>query len=168
MGKTVGYILLAAAVIVLIAVAAIMFTPAAGRSASGAVLGFVLLGVLPALVLGGAGVFMTVQGSKEAVQTAQIEQERKLLNIVKTQGQVAISDLVLDLNATQDEVNSMIYSLVGKGIFSGYINWNEGTLYSEQANKLKELTTCRNCGGELDLAGKGVIACPFCGTEYFL
>ncbi len=168
MGKTAGYILLGAAAIVLLAVAAIMFTPSEGRSMSGAVLGFVLLGVLPALVLGGAGAFFAVQGGKEADKSAEIQQERKLLNIVKTQGQVAISDLVLDLNSTREQVNDMIYSLVGKGIFSGYINWDEGTLYSAQASQLKELTNCRNCGGELDLAGKGVIACPFCGTEYFI
>ena len=27
---------------------------------------------------------------------------------------------------------------------------------------------CPNCAGELELAGKGVIQCPFCGAEVFL
>ena len=166
MGKTIGYILLAAAAVWIVAAAAIIFFR--DISADAAVLGFVLMGVIPALLLGGAGAFFTIQGRKEAVVSAEIAQERKLLNIVKTQGQVAISDLVLDLNATQEAVHNMIYSLVGKGIFSGYVNWDDGTLYSEQASQLRDLKTCRKCGGELDLAGKGVIKCPFCGTEYFL
>jgi tRNA(Ile2) C34 agmatinyltransferase TiaS len=54
------------------------------------------------------------------------------------------------------------------GVFSGYVNWDEGTLYSEQASELRNMTQCKNCGGNLTLAGKGVIKCPFCGTEYFL
>ena len=28
--------------------------------------------------------------------------------------------------------------------------------------------TCEVCGGQLELAGPGVIRCPYCGTEYFL
>jgi DNA-directed RNA polymerase subunit RPC12/RpoP len=28
--------------------------------------------------------------------------------------------------------------------------------------------TCPNCGGELELAGKGLITCPYCGAEIFL
>ena len=27
---------------------------------------------------------------------------------------------------------------------------------------------CPNCGGQLELTGKGVISCPFCGSEIFL
>ena len=37
------------------------------------------------------------------------------------------------MNSTQDEVKHMIHDLVGKGLYSGYINWNDGILYSEQA-----------------------------------
>ena len=27
---------------------------------------------------------------------------------------------------------------------------------------------CPNCGGDLQFAGKGLIVCPFCGSEVFL
>ena len=28
--------------------------------------------------------------------------------------------------------------------------------------------TCPNCGGALELAGKGLIRCPYCGAEIFI
>jgi tRNA(Ile2) C34 agmatinyltransferase TiaS len=41
-------------------------------------------------------------------------------------------------------------------------------LYSAEVSALRGTTRCKHCGGEVTLAGKGVIKCPFCGTEYFL
>ncbi len=31
-----------------------------------------------------------------------------------------------------------------------------------------DFTTCPNCGGQLELGGKGIIKCPYCGAEIFL
>ena len=58
--------------------------------------------------------------------------------------------------------------LVGKNLFSGAINWQDGILYSKQASQMKADHKCPNCGGILELAGKDVIKCPFCGAEVFL
>ena len=44
----------------------------------------------------------------------------------------------------------------------------QGVLYSKQASQMKADRKCPNCSGELTLAGKGVIKCPFCGSEVFL
>ncbi len=41
-------------------------------------------------------------------------------------------------------------------------------LYSVEASKLQGQTHCPNCGGELQLAGKGLVKCPYCGAEIFL
>ena len=30
------------------------------------------------------------------------------------------------------------------------------------------LTECPNCGGKLELAGKGIVTCPYCGVQIFL
>ena len=99
---------------------------------------------------------------------AEVAQHRKLLNMVKTQGQITISDVALELDGTFDQIKTWIYDLVGKGLFSGYVNWDEGVLYSQQASLLSKETRCKHCGGELSLAGKGVVKCPYCGTEYFI
>jgi hypothetical protein len=58
--------------------------------------------------------------------------------------------------------------LVGLGVFTGYINWDDGVLFSAQASQLRDLTQCKKCGGAVKLVGKGVVKCPYCGTEYFL
>jgi DNA-directed RNA polymerase subunit RPC12/RpoP len=33
---------------------------------------------------------------------------------------------------------------------------------------MREGKKCPNCGGEQAFAGKGVITCPYCGSELFL
>lgn len=114
------------------------------------------------------GVFMTVQGGRDATRQSEIAQQRRLLDIVKTQGQVRIADVALELNISVDSVKNILYTLVGLQVYSGYINWDKGVLYSEDASALHTLDKCKNCGGSIELSGKGIIKCQFCGTEYFL
>lgn len=135
--------------------------------AGGFVLGLGLLAIVTLPALGG-GVYLVWKGRREAREGEVMARQRKLLDIVQTRGQVALPDLVLELKSNRDQVQSWIYSLVGMGLFSGYINWDDGVLYSSQASQLRGLERCRHCGGAVKLAGKGVVRCPYCGTEYFL
>lgn len=170
MGRTIGIILLAGGVIVGIIITVLMGvyynedSLSGGAATLGWVIGVAVL-VLPQLGVGG---YMLWKGGQEAAASAQANKQRELLNIVKTRGQVAISDLVIEMQSSRDEVQHMLHELVGMGLFAGYVNWDEGMLYSRQASDLRQLSRCENCGGELELAGKGVIRCPYCGTEYFL
>ncbi len=133
--------------------------------------GFIFLLILSAPLiagLGGAGLFLFLRGRAEEAQLAEVAKERKLLNMIETRGEVRIADAALELDVPRDVVQQYVYDLVGKGLFSGYINWDEGVLYARQARLLREQGTCPNCGGQLELAGKGVVRCPYCGTEIFL
>jgi hypothetical protein len=129
-------------------------------------LGIALLVLVAPLV--GGGIYLTTMGGQESRQQVDAAQQRKLLNIVQSRGSVPINDMVLELQLPQEKVKDMIYSLVGLGVFSGYINWDKGVLYSSEASKLRDLKQCPNCGGEIELTGKGVAKCRFCGTEFFL
>ena len=85
-----------------------------------------------------------------------------------TQGQVTIQEIVVELEEPRENVEDMIRNVVGKQLFSGAINWERGVLYSVESQQLTEGRKCPNCGGELEFAGKGVIVCPWCGSEVFL
>lgn len=135
--------------------------------ASGAIFGFILSLFLVVPLVGG-GIYFIIKGSAEAKELARVREQRRLLDIVTTRGQVSIPDLVLELNSTRDKVQRDLNELVGRGLFSGYVDWNKGMLYSVEASKLQGQQTCPNCGGNLQLAGKGLIKCPYCGAEIFL
>lgn len=168
-GRTIGIILIGASLVVCLvtaALAAVTYTSERGGP-EGAVVAL-LLGALPFALLAGGGAFLFWRGSKEAQELAFVEKEKKILNMMNTQGQVEIGAVALELNSTRDEVQDMVYDLVGKGLFHGYVHWDEGTLYSREASALQGSNTCPNCGGEQQFVGKGVIECRHCGAQIFL
>ena len=134
-----------------------------GGAVLGAGLGFIIVAVLV-----GFGILMYVRGGQESEQQSTMQKQRQLLDIVKSRGQINIDDVALEMRSSRDEIKDMVYQLVGLQVFSGYINWDKGILYSAEASKLRDLQRCENCGGEIKLVGKGVSTCRFCGTEYFL
>lgn len=170
MGKSLGIILIIGGIVVGGIIVALMTvyrnegSLTSGAATLGMVIGFLVL-VLPQL---GFGAYLLLRGRQEAVVAESAGKQRQMLGMIKARGQVNIADLAIDLRTNRDEIQRMIYELVNMGLYSGYINWNEGTLYSSEASELRTLDRCKNCNGQLELAGKGVIRCPYCGTEYFL
>ncbi len=170
-GKLVGTIMIVAGLAIgLIYLAwggsSMLTRPEAGLQITGFILGLALVFIIFVAPLVGGGAFLLVRGTQEAKEYAEIEKERRILNTVLTRGQVKVADVALEMKLTRDQVRDYLYDLVGKGLFSGYVNWKEGVLYSRDAQSMQQ--KCPNCGGELELAGKGVIQCPYCGTELFI
>jgi Zn finger protein HypA/HybF involved in hydrogenase expression len=126
------------------------------------------LAFVPVILLIGAGIYLYIRGGGEAEQQSVMQKQRRLMDVISSRGQVTVEDVALEIGVPVSELKEMVHQLVGLQVFSGYVNWSEGTLYSVEADQLRELKQCKNCGGELKLAGKGVVTCPFCGTEYFL
>ena len=168
-GRVVGMLLLAAGVVLAVLAGAWLYSGVNEGTlrSSGAVFGGILAACVVIPLVAG-GVYFLFKGQAEAKDISRISAQRQLLNIVLTRGQVSISDLVLELHSSKDGVQRDLEELVGRGLFSGYVDWKQGMLYSVEASKLQGRQTCPNCGGALELAGKGLIKCPYCGAEIFL
>lgn len=136
-------------------------------TSGGAVVG-AFLTFIPVGLLVGFGIYLFNRGDIESKEESEMLKQRQLLDIVKSRGRVTIPDLALEMQVNAVKLKDMVHQLVGLGVFSGYINWDEGTLYSAEVASLKTLSQCNNCGGEISLVGRGIVRCRFCGTEYFL
>jgi len=167
-GKTAGMLMIGgAAAIEGLAVLWLAVNMAGGQlQAGGAALGLGCAQAL-ALPLAGIGIFLLVKGRQESAEFAAVEKQRAMLNMVQTQGRVKVADMALQLHMTRDAVQANLYDLVGKGLFTGYVNWNDGVLVSRTAGDMKS-TQCPNCGGEREVVGQGVVKCPYCGSELFV
>jgi DNA-directed RNA polymerase subunit RPC12/RpoP len=167
-GKTIGLILIFAGLAIgLVGTSWLGTTLATGSLGPGGfALGLALL-VLVVLPFIGFGVFFLVRGAAESRDMARVAQERRLLNMVMAQGKLPVAEAALEMNLSLDQVKAYIYDLVGKGLFTGYINWNDGILYAREAAEMRT-NKCPNCGGERELVGKGIVRCPYCGSELFL
>jgi hypothetical protein len=168
-GRLIGSILLGVGIVVGIAGTAVVVSAVRSTetpSSGGLILGLAIVAVVT-LPLLAVGVYLIVRGRAEEVEQVDISRQRKILDMVKTRGQVNISDLVLELRSSSAQVRDDIYNLVGLGLFTGYVNWKTGVLYSVEASQLTG-NKCPNCGGEQAFAGKGVITCQYCGSQVFL
>ena len=169
-GRVLGLILIFAGLALLLVV--ILWVGAGIASHKYEDLAAPMLGIGGALIFGTAplaaiGIFLLVKGSQEEKAMAEVQKERLLLSIIQTRGQVDIPSAVLELKVSRDVMKRYVYDLVGKGLFTGYVNWEKGMLYSQQVENMPT-DRCPNCGGKLELAGKGVVQCPYCGSEIFL
>ncbi len=104
----------------------------------------------------------------QRVYTAKcLARKRKsVLEMVATQGQIHLDDIGNQLQAPYDLLRDWIYQLVQLHQFNGYINWDEGMLFSLVAEEIGSDSQCPNCGGILGLTGD-VIQCQHCGSEIF-
>lgn len=168
-GRTVGTLVLAGGIILGVAGLGILLALAAfsGLEFAGLAVGLVVLLVIVLPVVG-MGVFLLASASREAEEAVVVAQQRKLLDMVLAEGELRMSDAALELKVDTAQLKDWVYTLVGLGVFSGYINWDDGVLYSREASKLRDMTECVRCGGSVRIAGRGVSQCAHCGTEYYL
>ncbi len=170
-GRISGFILLIAAILICSATAVLLGVQLNTESTAtigGQLLGFILIFIFVVIPLAGVGGFLLWRGRGEEAKMAKARAQRTILNMVLAQGKVRLDEVALELNKSREEVEDLVRDLIGKQLFTGAINWQDGLLYSVENSQLRNNPICPNCGGELELAGKGMIICPWCGAEVFL
>ena len=135
----------------------------AGDSTSGYVLGLVLFS-LPWFAV---SIYLLLSSRGEIKEQSKADKQRMILSAVMTRGRVGVADLAIECDLTRDQVKEYVYDIIGKDLFRGFVNWEKGELVSAEAAHIKA-DTCPNCGGKVELAGKGLVRCPYCGTETYL
>ncbi len=168
-GKGMGLFFLIVAGVILMAAAGFM---AAGYLVGklglpGAVLGFILFGVLPAVVAAGVGIFLYLQGRRQEREAQRAQVLERLLGMIQARGQVPIDQIMLELHLDRQAVQNAIYELVSLGLFTGYIDWERMIFYTADAAQVGS-TTCPNCGGQREFVGQGIVRCPYCGATLFI
>jgi transcription initiation factor IIE alpha subunit len=91
--------------------------------------------------------------------------EQQLVATVYQRGRAAIYDVARELGLSEERLREVLYAALQHRRFAGYVDWRRGIVFSADARQLRDGRACPNCGGTMDLAGGGVIACPYCRTE---
>jgi hypothetical protein len=98
----------------------------------------------------------------------EAERQQHLLHTIAARGQVRLDELTFLLKISRELLHTWLVQLVGRDQFHGYINWQTGILYSADAAALGDSTTCPQCSGRLQLSGRKLVLCSYCGAEIFL
>ncbi|MBC7286942.1 MAG: hypothetical protein H5T86_02645 [Armatimonadetes bacterium] len=168
--KAIGMVLVLLGIAWLVAVGAFVLAGhAAGKlDLPATALGLGIFTFFPALALFVGGGLLLRAGATVDRELREIAVERAILDRLAARGQLYIPQLAAEIRCDIEEIKQAVYRIAGQNLLSGYINWQEQKLYSADAAKLSQSRACPNCGGQLELAGKGVIRCPYCGSEIFL
>ncbi|MEN6641686.1 MAG: hypothetical protein ABFE08_04475 [Armatimonadia bacterium] len=132
-----------------------------------AILGIGVFGAMPAMLMWVVAAVLLQRAGGEAREQVTADLQEEILERVQTRGRCSFEELSRELDARPSDIESGIYDLVGKRLFTGYVNWRGREIISAEAEKISG-NKCPNCGGAIELAGKSMARCPYCGTETYL
>jgi hypothetical protein len=132
-----------------------------------AILGLVFFGLVPTLFFWTVGAVFWRQADIEARKQRDVRLREDLLQRVMTRGQCKFDELAQELHVTPQVVEEALYDVVGMKLFTGYVNWPGREIIAMEAAQISG-DKCPNCGGAIELAGKSMARCPYCGTQIFL
>ena len=99
---------------------------------------FVFLVLVAPLV--GGGIYFLTRGRAEEKASERARDQRRLLDMLMTRGQLSIVDVALESGRTREQIESDLYDLVGLGLFTGFVDWRKGVLHSVEAAQLAGAT----------------------------
>ncbi|NOZ96064.1 MAG: hypothetical protein GXP47_15195 [Acidobacteria bacterium] len=131
--------------------------------AAAAILGLLLFAFLPAMAAWAGGAVVLIRANRLARQEAEASLETRIAEALRTRGIVRLTPLARELGMPEPELRRAVERLVGLRLLPGRIDWERGELLAPYA-RVGE--ACPRCGGQLEPAGKGLLACRYCGSRF--
>ena len=125
--------------------------------------GFVIF-VLPFFAV---AAYMLVKSFGEGKQLGELAKEQRVLDAIRSRGKTTVSELSKATGMAEPEVRAAVEGLVGKNLFTGYLNWKTGEIFSQEAAGIAGAKKCPSCGAQLEVVGKGMAKCAYCGAEIY-
>jgi predicted transcriptional regulator len=111
--------------------------------------------------------FVLLKARAEGGELSALAREQRVLDAIRSRGKASFAELAQAAGIPEPEARLALQSLVGKNLFTGYINWKAGEVFSREAGDFASGKSCPNCGAPLGVAGKGIAKCAYCGTEIY-
>jgi hypothetical protein len=96
------------------------------------------------------------------------QKQRDLVSVVWGRGKATLVELADELRLSTVRLHELLVAAMQGGVFTGFFDPRTGEVVSAAAAELRGGRSCPSCGGQMDLAGHGLVVCPYCRAEVFL
>lgn len=127
----------------------------------------VVLGALPALLLGFLGGALLRRGYVEEAELRKLRRKEALWIQIQTVGKVNLRPWMSALRLSRTEMISLLLAEVDQGGNPGYVDWGTGMFYARDAERVGS-NQCPHCGGIREIVGIGSVSCPYCQAELLI
>jgi len=96
------------------------------------------------------------------------QKQRDLVSVVWGRGKATLAQLATELRLSPPRVHELLVESMRAGVFTGFVDPRTEEVVSAAATDLRQGRRCPSCGGQMDLAGRGLVVCSYCRAEVFL
>jgi hypothetical protein len=86
----------------------------------------------------GLGVYQYSKSDMESNAVSEMEQQRRMMDIIRQRGQVSLEELAAELRVSIGTVTRLVEDLDSLDLFTGYIDWANSRIYAVQPQELPE------------------------------
>ncbi len=96
------------------------------------------------------------------------QKQRDLVSVVWGRGRATFQELGTELRLSRALLHELLVEAMRQDTFTGFFDSRRDEVVSAAADQLRHGRVCPSCGGQMDLAGHGLVVCRYCQAEVFL